>query len=59
MRVLYNLRDRIVDVLKSQRIMVLSERDQQRAVPWLQAGEEVLKEEGPFTVKGAFFFESL
>jgi hypothetical protein len=59
MRVLYNLRDRIVDVLKSQRIMVLSEQDQQRAVPWLQAGEEVLKEKGPFTVKGAFFFEAL
>jgi len=59
MRLLYNLRDRIVQVLKSHRITVLSEQDQQRAVPWLRAGEEVLKEEGPVTVKDAFFFQSL
>jgi hypothetical protein len=37
----------------------LSEQEQQKAVPWLRAGEEVLKEEGPVTVKDAFFFEAL
>jgi hypothetical protein len=36
MRLLYNLRNRIVQVLKSHRITVLSEQDQQRAVPWLR-----------------------
>jgi len=59
MRLLYNLRNRIVQVLKSHRITVLSEQDQQRAVPWLRPGEEVLKEEGPVTVNDAFFFQSL
>ena len=59
MRVLYNLRDQIAKILQSHRITVLSEQDQQKAVPWLRAGEEVLKEEGPVTVKDAFFFEAL
>ena len=59
MRFLYNLRDRIVEVLKSHRLTVLSEQDQQKAVPRLRAGEEVLKEEGPVTVKDAFFFAEL
>ena len=59
MRLLYNLRNRIVQVLKSHRITVLSEQDQQRAVPWLRPGVEVLKEEGPVTVNDAFFFQSL
>jgi hypothetical protein len=58
-RLLYNLRDRIVEVLKSRRITVLGEQDQQKAVPWLRTGGEVLKHEGPVTVKDAFFFESL
>ena len=59
MRLLYSLRDRIARVLASHRIRVLSEQEQQKAVPWLRAGEEVLKEEGPVTVKDAFFFEAL
>jgi len=59
MRLLYNLRDQIVKVLASHRIRILSEQDQWKAVPWLRAGEEVLKEEGPVTVKDAFFFEAL
>lgn len=59
MRLLYNLRDRIVQVLTSHRIAVLTEQDRQRTVPWLRVEEEVLKEEGPVTVKDAFFFESL
>ena len=59
MRLLYSLRDRIARVLASHRIRVLSQQEQQKAVPWLRAGEEVLKEEGPVTVKDALFFEAL
>jgi len=59
MRLLYSLRDRIAKVLASHRIRVLSQQEQQKAVPWLRAGEEVLKEEGPVTVKDALFFEAL
>jgi hypothetical protein len=59
MRVLYSLRDRIAKVLALHCIRVLDEQEQQKAVPWLRAGGEVLKEEGPVTVKDAFFFESL
>lgn len=58
-RLLYNLRDQIAKVLRLHRITVLSEPDQQKAVPLLRAGEEVLKEEGPVTVKGALFFATL
>jgi hypothetical protein len=58
-RVLYDLRDRIVKVLESHRITVLSEQEQQMAVPWLRAAEEVLRQDGPVTVKDAFFFEAL
>jgi hypothetical protein len=59
MHLLYDLRDQIAKVLQSHRITVLSEQDQQKAVPWLRAGEEVLKGEGQVTVKGALFFEAL
>lgn len=59
MRRLYELRDQLVKVVRSHRITVLSEKDQQKVVPSLRAGEQVLKEEGPVTVKGAFFFEQL
>ncbi len=59
MRLLYNLRDRIAKILASHRITVLSEQDQLKEVPWLRVGEEVLREEGPVTVKDAFFFEAL
>jgi hypothetical protein len=56
---LHNLGDRIAKVLESHGITILSEQDQQKPVPWLLAGEEVLKQEGAVTVKGALFFESL
>ena len=58
-RILQSLCDRIAKVLQAHHITVLGEQDQQKAVPWLRAGEEVLQEEGPVTVKSAFFFEAL
>jgi hypothetical protein len=58
-RLLHSLRDRIAKVLQTHHLTVLSEEDQQKAVPWLRASEEILQEEGPVTVKGAFFFEAL
>jgi hypothetical protein len=60
MRLLYKpARPYRFQVLRSHRITVLTEQDQQRTVPWLRLEEEVLKEKGPVTVKDAFFFESL
>jgi hypothetical protein len=58
-RLLYNLCDHATKVLESHGITVLSEQEQRQTLPWLRAGQQVLRKGGPLTVKEALFFAEL
>jgi len=59
--VLRKLRVEIVRILNDFEIAVIPEEDQDKPVPWLRAGEEVLagRADEPITVRQAFFFHRL
>jgi hypothetical protein len=58
-RLLYNLCDQAAKVLESHGITVLNEQEQRQTLPWLRAGQQVLRKGGPLTVKEALFFAEL
>jgi hypothetical protein len=59
MRLLYQLCDQAAQVLESHAITILSQQEQRQTLPWLRAGQQVLRGGGPLTVKEALFFAEL
>jgi hypothetical protein len=59
MRLLYKLCDQAAKVLESHGITILSQQEQRQTLPWLRAGQQILRGGGPLTVKEALFFAEL